>query len=55
MDFLLLAECLLENTWKVLVGIEYPGTGVTVGAILIGSSLIGLSIMLIRKILGGSK
>lgn len=55
MDFLMVAKCLFENTWKILVGIEYPGTGVTVGAILIGSFIIGLSIMIFRKILGGHK
>lgn len=55
MEFLMVAECLFENTWKVLTGIEYPGTGITVGAILIGTFIIGLSIIVFKKILGGRK
>ena len=55
MEFLTVAECLFENTWKILVGIKYPGTGVTFGAILIGTFIIGLSIIIFKKILGGHR
>lgn len=55
MDILLLIECLMSNTWMVLTGIEYPGTGVSVAAVLVGVFLICFVIMILRKILGGSK
>lgn len=55
MDILYLIECLFSNTWRLLTGFQYPGTGVTVASILVGSMMIMLLIRIFKRILGGMK
>ena len=54
MDFLVVVECLFSNGWRFLTGVDVPGLGVPVAAVLVGIFLIFFSIRIIKRLMGGS-
>ncbi len=44
-------EVLFRNSWAFF-GLEYPGTGMTFGVILVGVFLVGFALNLLMKLLG---
>ena len=38
--FLAAAGCVLSGSWAVLTGVNFPGTGISLAQILVGSALI---------------
>ena len=58
MEFIQIAECLFSNIWRLVVSVEYPGTGIPVAAIFVGAFLVVVAIKIIHSIFsssGGSK
>ncbi|MBR5268285.1 MAG: hypothetical protein IKU20_08860 [Lachnospiraceae bacterium] len=55
MNFLVVAQCLFENTWKLFTGVKIPGIGISAAAVLIGIFLIFFSVQIIKEFLGGRK
>ena len=55
MDLLLLIEALFSNTWMLLTGVEYPGLGISIAAIMLGGMVIVISIWVLKRVFGGSK
>lgn len=51
-DLLSVIECVFSNTWRMVVSVEYPGTGVPIAAILIGVFLIGIVLRFLSSVLG---
>jgi len=45
-------ECLFSNVWRMVTAVEYPGTGLSIAAILVGVFLIGLAIRIFAYIFG---
>lgn len=50
--FMQCVQCIFENTWDMVKSVEYPGTGVSIAAIVIGVFLAGLAIRIIGYIFG---
>lgn len=54
MELFQVVQCLFSNVWNLLVSVDFPGTGVSIAAILVGVFLIGLSIRIVVYIFGFS-